>query len=148
VTSHAEATPQATCMATTKAGRPCRKRAVADGLCLFHSGKLDLAAIGRRGGQARGRKKPEQAGDRREQLANAAFEELLSSGSATAKAAMVKLALAGMSANSPEGLKAAKRALWAEQQAELKAELPFARAKLERLIESRAQTLAEQMHEE
>lgn len=38
--------------ATTKAGNPCRKLAITDGLCVFHSGKLDLAELGRRGGQA------------------------------------------------------------------------------------------------
>jgi hypothetical protein len=111
--SHAETSPRAMCTATTQRGEPCKKQAVAgSSLCLFHSGELDLAAIGRKGGQARTRKQPQQAGDKREQLTNAAFEELLSSGSATAKAAMVKLALAGMSANSAEGLKATKRALW------------------------------------
>src|SRR4029450_1558317 len=60
--------PRAMCTATTKAGRPCRKRAVDDGLCLFHSGKLDLAELGRRGGKARGRRK-EQGAAELEQLA-------------------------------------------------------------------------------
>ena len=35
--------------ATLRQGAPCRKQAVDDGLCLFHSGKLDLAELGRRG---------------------------------------------------------------------------------------------------
>ena len=56
------------------------------GFCVFHSGKLDLAELGRRGGKARGRKRGRQVGDRRVELAWAALEELLASDTpATAK---------------------------------------------------------------
>jgi hypothetical protein len=146
--SHAEPTPRATCKATTKAGKPCRKQAVADGLCVFHSGKLDLAELGRRGGRARGGgKKDEHAGDRLEGLAHAALEELLTDagGSATARAAAARLVLDKVAGSSTGAVELAKRALWAEQQATREMELPPARAKLDRLIESRAQELAEAM---
>ena len=88
MSTNSEASPTATCRATTKTGAPCRKQAIDDGWCLFHSGKLDLAELGRRGGKARGRKK-ERAGDKLESLAHLALEELLTNagGSATARAA-------------------------------------------------------------
>jgi len=145
--SNAEARPQATCKATTKAGAPCRKQAVADGLCTFHSGKLDLAELGRRGGQARGKKKAEQAGGKLDELALSALEEMLrsSTGSATARAAAARLVL-DRSPSASEDL--IRRTIYAEQQAAREAELPAARAKLERLIESRASELATEMYEE
>ena len=148
--SHAEPSTQATCKATTKAGKPCRKQAVADGLCLFHSGQLDLAELGRRGGMARGKKEEEHAGDKLESLAHLALEELLTNagGSATARAAAARLVLDKVAASSPYSAELAKRAVWAEQQAMMQEELPRAREKLARLIESRAQTLAEEMYEE
>jgi hypothetical protein len=148
MTSDAEASPRATCRATTKAGAPCRKQAVDDGLCMFHSGKLDLAELGRRGGQARGRKKEEQASDRLEGLAHVALEELLSSGSSTARVAAAKYALDRLTANGPAGLEVAKRALWLDQQVQMQAELPFARERLARLSESRATEKAKEMHKE
>jgi hypothetical protein len=85
-----EASSQATCQATTKQGNPCRKPAGEGGFCLFHSGKLDLAEFGRRGGQARGRKQEqddeETQADRLTRAAWKALEELLESGVApTAK---------------------------------------------------------------
>jgi Family of unknown function (DUF5763) len=145
--SHAEANARAACKATTKAGKPCRKQAVADGLCTFHSGKLDLAELGRRGGQARGRKKEERAGDKLEGLAHVALEQLLTDagGSATARAAAARLVLDKVAGSSTGAVELAKRALWAKQQAERAAELPAARAKLARLIDGRAQELAEAM---
>ena len=109
MSSNGEASPQATCKATTKLGRPCRKQAVDRGLCVFHSGKLDMSAIGKRGGQARGRKKEEHASDQLEARAYAALDELLSSGSATARVAATKFALDRLTANSPAGLEAAKQ---------------------------------------
>jgi hypothetical protein len=146
--SHPEASPQATCRATTKAGAPCRKQAVADGFCTFHSGQLDLAELGRKGGRARGRKRDESAGDKLEARAYTALDELLSSGSATARVQAAKYALDRLTANSPTGLEAAKKALWLDQQAERQLALPAARAKLDRLIEARANMLAEEMYEE
>ena len=146
MSSNGEASPQATCKATTKLGRPCRKQAVDRGLCVFHSGKLDMSAIGKRGGLARGRTKEEHASDQLEARAYAALDELLSSGSATARVAATRFALDRLTANSPAGLEAAKRALWLDQQAEREQELPAAREKLERLIEGRARVMAEEMH--
>jgi hypothetical protein len=105
-----------------------------------------MAELGRQGGKARGRKRDESASDRLEGLAHAAIEELLtSSGSATARAAAARLVLDKVAASSTGALELAKRALWAEQQAEREMELPAARAKLDRLIESRAQELRDQM---
>jgi hypothetical protein len=148
--SHAEATPQATCRATTKAGKPCRKQAVADGLCTFHSGKLDLAELGRRGGRARGvGKKEERAGDALEGLAHKAIEKLLTgSGSATAQAAAARLVLDKIAASSPYSTELAKRAVYAEIQAERAAELPAARDRLARLVEREARAMADEMTEE
>jgi ATP-dependent Lon protease len=146
--SHAEATPQATCRATTKAGAPCRKQAVVDGLCTFHSGKLDLAELGRRGGKARA-KKEEQPGDKLEALAHAAIEKLLTgSGSATAQAQVAKLVIDRISSNSPLSAELARRAIYAEQEAQREAALPAAREKLARLIEGKVKELADAMTEE
>lgn len=44
------------CTATTKTGQPCRGLAEADGLCRVHAGRVDVVAIGRKGGRARARK--------------------------------------------------------------------------------------------
>ena len=147
--SHAEPSLSATCTATTKSGAPCRKQAVDDGLCLFHSGKLDLAELGRRGGKARGRKE-ERAADKLESLAHVALEEMLrsSTGSATARAAAARIALDKVAASSPYSAELAKRAAAAEMEAQRQAELPFARARLERLIETRATERAKQLYEE
>jgi hypothetical protein len=122
MTSHAEPTPKATCRATTRAGKPCRKQAVADGLCTFHSGAIDLAEAGRKGGRARGARKPEQRGDQLESLAHTALEEMLrsSSGSATARAAAVRIAL---SSAAPYGAELGKKAAVAELQARMEDEL-------------------------
>ena len=139
--SHPEASPKANCRATTKAGAPCRKQAVADGLCTFHSGAIDLAEAGRKGGRARGKK--QEPADRLEALATTALEELLSSGSATARVQAAKFALDRLTANSPAGLEVAKRALWLDQQAERALELPATREKLARLVERDAQARAE-----
>ena len=147
--SYTETSPRATCKATTKAGNPCRKLAVEDGLCTFHSGKLDLAELGRRGGRARGVGKKERAGDALEGLAHQAIEKLLTgSGSATAQAAPARLVLDKIAASSPYSAELAKRAMYAEIQAERAAELPAARARLDRLIEARVTVLAEEMYEE
>jgi hypothetical protein len=64
---------------------------------------------------------------------------LLSSGSATARAQAVKFTLDRLTANSPAGLEAAKRALWLDQQAEREQELPHARERLTRLVEREVQ---------
>jgi hypothetical protein len=149
MSSNAEPSPKATCRATTKAGARCRKTAVEDGLCIFHNGRLDLVELGRRGGKARGKKGP-RAGDKLEEQAHAALEELLTNpkASATARAAAARLVLDKVAASSAHSLELAKRALWAEQQALMQQELPLAREKLERLIESRAQARAEELYEE
>jgi hypothetical protein len=137
------------CKATTKAGAPCRKPAVENGLCLFHSGRLDLAELGRRGGRARGKKQPQQTSDRLEGLALEAIEEMLvTGGNATARARAIGFVLDRVSVNSTFAVEAARRALYEEQQAELKAALPDMRAKLAELIDRRARELAEQMREE
>jgi hypothetical protein len=118
-------------------------------LCVFHSGKLDMSAVGSLGGKARG-KKEERAGDRLEALAHAALEELLSNagGSATARAAAARLVLDKVAASSTGALELAKRAVYAEQKATSELELPLARARLDRLIESRAEEMASAMTEE
>ena len=136
---------KATCQATTKQGRPCRKRATQDSLCLFHSGKLDLAELGRKGGKARKRKQ-EEPGDRLERLAHAAIEELLvSPGNVTARASAARLVVDKLSASSPLSMELARRAAFEEMTAQMKAEMPAARAKLERLIESRADARAREL---
>ena len=72
------AQPHGSQLSSHNEGRsPCRKQAVADGLRTFHSGKLDFAELGRRGGQARRKKPEERAGDKLEGLAHLALEELL-----------------------------------------------------------------------
>jgi hypothetical protein len=53
-----------------------------------------------------------------------------------------------VAASSPYSTELAKRAAAAEMQAQMEAELPFARARLERLIESRARVMAEEMYED
>ena len=120
------------------------------GFCVFHSGKLDLAELGRRGGKARGKKSEQHAGDKLESLAHLALEELLTNagGSATARAAAARLVLDKVAASSPYSAELAKRATAAEMEAQRQAELPFARARLHRLIEARAQARAEELHEE
>jgi hypothetical protein len=143
---------KATCKATTKAGRPCRKPAVERGFCLFHSGKLDLAEQGRRGGKASGearsrKQQPEQPGDRLEGLAHTALEELLaSSGSATARAAAVRLVIDKMAAHSPLNAELTRRAAYEAIKQEMQSEMPAVREKLTVLIERRAQALAREMY--
>jgi hypothetical protein len=44
------------CQATTKLGVQCRATAVERGLCSVHSGRIDVRAIGAKGGRARKRK--------------------------------------------------------------------------------------------
>jgi truncated hemoglobin YjbI len=85
--SHAKASAEAKCSATTKQGARCKKPAVERGLCVFHSGRLDLAELGRKGGQARAKKaEPQDRGERLRELAWKALEELLDSdAAATAK---------------------------------------------------------------
>ena len=143
---------KATCKATTKAGRPCRKQAVERGFCLFHSGKLDLAEQGRRGGKASGearsrKQPPKQPGDRLEGLAYSALEELLaSSGNATARAAAARLVIDKLAAHSPLNAELARRAASEAIQQQVRAEMPAVREKLTLLIERRAQTLAQEMY--
>ena len=150
--SHTKATPQPTCKATTKSGRPCRKQAVERGFCLFHSGKLDLAEQGRRGGKASGearsrKQQPEQPGDRLEGLAHTALEELLaSSGNATARAAAARLVIDKLAAHSPLNAELARRAAYEAVQQQMRAQMPAVREKLTVLIERRAQALAREMH--
>jgi hypothetical protein len=148
----AEANPQPTCKATTKAGRPCRKQAVERGFCLFHSGKLDLAEQGRRGGKASGearsrKQQPEQPGDRLEGLAYTALEELLaSSGNATARAAAARLVIDKLAAHSPLNAELAHRAASEAIRQQMQAQMPAVREKVTLLIERRAQALAREMY--
>lgn len=82
------AVEQPKCLAITRAGDRCPRRAREDGYCHVHSPSVDRAELGRRGGQARARKQAEQSGDREErlrELAWRAMEELLASGASTAK---------------------------------------------------------------
>lgn len=114
-------------------------------MCLFHSGKLDLAELGRKGGKARKRKQ-EEPGDRLERLAHAAIEELLvSPGNATARASAARLVVDKLSASSSLSMELARRAAFEEMTAQAQAVLPAARAKLERLIESRAEARAREL---
>ena len=53
-----------------------------------------------------------------------------------------------LAASSPYSAELAKRAAAAEMQAQSETELPFARARLERLIETRATERAKQLYEE
>jgi hypothetical protein len=87
MTSHAEASAEGRCSATTKQGARCKKPAVERGFCVFHSGRLDLAELGRKGGQARAKKaEPQDRSERLRDLAWGALEELLASNAAaTAK---------------------------------------------------------------
>ena len=62
--------------------------------------------------------------------------------------AATKFALDRATANSPADLEAAKKALWLDQQAQQQQEMPAARARLERLIETRATEKAKQLYEE
>jgi hypothetical protein len=150
MTGHAEAC----CKATTKAGRPCRKQAVERGFCLFHSGKLDLAEQGRRGGKASGaarsrKQQPEQPGDRLEGLAHIALEELLASpGNATARAAAARLVIDKMAAHSPFNAELARRAAFEAIQQQMRASMPTVRERLTVLIERRAKALAQEMYHE
>jgi hypothetical protein len=150
--SHTKANPQPTCKATTKAGRPCRKQAVERGFCLFHSGKLDLAEQGRRGGKASGearsrKQQSERPGDRLEGLAHTALEELLaSSGNATARAAAARLVIDKLAAHSPLNAELAHRAASEAIRQQMQAQMPAVREKLTVLIERRAQALAREMY--
>jgi hypothetical protein len=107
-----------------------------------------MAELGRQGGKARGRKKKDRASDKLEARAYAALGELLDSGSATARTQAVRYTLDRVTANSPASLEAAKKALWLDMQEQTKQQMPAARAKLARLIESRATVLAEEMYAE
>lgn len=75
-------------------------------------------------------------------LRSSAFRPLLGPGEPTRECADK------VAGSSTGAIELAKRALWAEQQATRQAELPAARAKLDRLIESRAQARAEEMYAE
>jgi truncated hemoglobin YjbI len=78
MTSHAEASAEGMCSATTKQGARCKKPAVERGLCVFHSGRLDLAELGRKGGQARAKKaEPQDRGERIRELAWQRLEQML-----------------------------------------------------------------------
>jgi hypothetical protein len=137
------------CTATTAAGKPCRKQAVERGLCTFHSGAVDLAAAGRKGGQARGKKQPQETSARLEEKALGALEGLLGAdASPTAQSKAIALVLDRVSPSSSFAIEAARKALHAESEARMKAELPFARERLARLIESRATEKAKEMHKE
>jgi hypothetical protein len=116
--------------------------------CLFHSGKLDLAEAGRKGGRARGRKQQfEQPGDRLEGLAHTALEELLASpGNATARAAAARLVIDKLAAHSPLNAELARRAAYEAMQQQMQASMPAVREKLTVLIERKAQALAREMY--
>ena len=79
------------CRSLTTAGKPCRGRPVADGLCRVHAGLVDVREAGRKGGKARGRKR---AGSFRQAVADVLgrdpekhAERLLSAGAAGYKLA-------------------------------------------------------------
>ena len=87
------------CRALTTKGKPCRGKAIADGLCLAHSGVVDVREAGRKGGKARGRKR-EQRGSFRQAVASVLgrdpekhAERLLSAGAAGYKLAAELLAV-------------------------------------------------------
>jgi hypothetical protein len=83
--------PKRICSATTSAGNPCKAQAVtADGLCAAHGGLVDMQAIGRRGGERRGKAEQLERLTDREQ-AMAALRRALDGGN---KAAMVAAAKA------------------------------------------------------
>jgi len=104
-----------------------------------------MRELGRLGGQKRGRRR-EEPGDRLERLAHAAVGELLvSSGNATARASAARLVLDKLSASSPLSMELARRAASEEMTAQMQAGMPAARAKLERLIESRAEARAREL---
>jgi hypothetical protein len=137
------------CRGVTRAGQPCRSTSIgADGYCTSHSPATNMAELGRLGGKARGRKRDESASDALEALATKSLTELLSSGSATARVQAAKFALDRLTANSPAGLEAAKRALWLDLQAERQRELPGARDRLARLVEREARARARAITEE
>jgi hypothetical protein len=104
-----------------------------------------MRELGRLGGQKRGRKRDELS-DRLERLAHVAIGELLvSSGNATARASAARLVLDKLSASSPLSMELARRAASEEMTAQAQAVLPSARAKVERLIESRAEARAREL---
>jgi hypothetical protein len=103
-----------------------------------------MRELGRRGGKARSKKK--EPADRLEALATTALEELLSSGSATARVQAAKFALASIGASSTGALKLAKKALAAEYEAERQQAMPAARQKLARLIDARVEARAEELY--
>jgi hypothetical protein len=147
---HASPPAKRACRGVTKAGQPCRSTSIGpDGYCAAHGGKLDLAAAGRQGGKARG-KKAERAGDKLEGLAHAAIEELLTNagGSATARAAAARLVLDKVAGSTTGAVELAKRALWAEQQAAREQELSLARERLTRLVEREVQERFEALTQE
>jgi hypothetical protein len=91
------------CSATTKAGKPCRALAGADGLCTAHSGKVDMRELGHRGGRSRRKGVAEELPERerrslREFLRDgldhetikAAIERSLAGGNESARVACIK----------------------------------------------------------
>jgi len=135
------------CKASNKRGEPCRATIVgAGGYCPAHAaGGRDMRELGRLGGQKRGRKQ-EEPGDRLERIAHAAIEELLvSPGNATARASAARLVVDKLSASSSLSMELARRAAFEEMTAQMKAEMPAARAKVERLIESRTEARAREL---
>jgi truncated hemoglobin YjbI len=141
MTSHAEASEEGMCSATTKAGARCKKPAVERGFCVFHSGRLDLAELGRKGGQARAKKAEPQ--DREERLRDAAWdalEELLESD--TAPTAKVKAATELLDRLEPL-LTRDQTEMRRQVAAEFEAVTASARAKLDGLISREVQRRTE-----
>jgi hypothetical protein len=134
------------CRVVTKAGQPCRSTSLdADGFCSANRRGANMAELGRRGGRARSRKQEETQGDRLERLTLIAIEELLTGeGNATAKSNATRLVLDRVAAHSTVNMELGRRAVLEEMTAQREAELPAARAKLERLIESRVEARAQE----
>jgi hypothetical protein len=82
------------CRGTNRRGQPCQRRATDNGCCVVHAGKLDMRAIGRRGGQQSVRSRlgldPEVADGRLRKKAKARLEELLDSDDETKRLAAAR----------------------------------------------------------
>jgi hypothetical protein len=82
-------------------------------------------------------------------VAYSALEDLLTGGSnATAKSTGARLVIDRVASNSTFSVEFARRALYEEKQAELRAAMPAGREKLARLIDRRARARAAEMYEE
>jgi hypothetical protein len=64
------------CQGTNRRGERCQRRAGENGLCIVHGGKLDMKAIGRKGGSARPNTKLRQAASIDDELRESARKVL------------------------------------------------------------------------